>query len=146
MSIFLPNYINKIIIFLIILFIASCAETKDPSQNLLKIERFEKENKSGRKHHCYPFVEASYYPLTRCPKVQIEPRLPGQAHMEQWAPMVPKRERTQMSNTKRCISQKPECQKAYVYVSDSVRILPVGLFFFLGESRFPDKNIFERTA
>ena len=42
MSIFLPNYINKIIIFLITLFIVSCAETKDPVQNLLKIERFEK--------------------------------------------------------------------------------------------------------
>ena len=42
MSIFLPNYINKCIIFLIILFIVSCAETKDPSKNLLKIERFEK--------------------------------------------------------------------------------------------------------
>ena len=42
MSIFLPNYINKSIIFLIILFIVSCAETKDPSKNLLKIERFEK--------------------------------------------------------------------------------------------------------
>ena len=42
MSIFLPNYNNKSIIFLIILFIVSCAETKDPSKNLLKIERFEK--------------------------------------------------------------------------------------------------------
>jgi len=42
MSIFLPNYINKSIIFLIIIFIVSCAETKDPSKNLLKIERFEK--------------------------------------------------------------------------------------------------------
>ena len=42
MSIFLPNYINKIIIFLITLFVVSCAETKDPVQNLLKIERFEK--------------------------------------------------------------------------------------------------------
>ena len=42
MSIFLPKYTNKIIIFLITLFIVSCAETKDPVQNLLKIERFEK--------------------------------------------------------------------------------------------------------
>ena len=42
MSIFLPNYINKIIIFLITLFIVSCTEKKDPVENLLKAERFEK--------------------------------------------------------------------------------------------------------
>ena len=42
MSNFLPNYINKIIIFLLTLFIVSCSKTKDSGQNLLKIERFEK--------------------------------------------------------------------------------------------------------
>jgi len=42
MSIFLPNYINKIIIFLIIILFISCSDTKVSEQNILKIERFEK--------------------------------------------------------------------------------------------------------
>ena len=42
MSIFLPNYINKIIIFLIIILFVSCSDTKISEQNILKIERFEK--------------------------------------------------------------------------------------------------------
>ena len=42
MSIFLPNYINKIIIFLIIILFISCSDTKVLEQNILKIERFEK--------------------------------------------------------------------------------------------------------
>lgn len=42
MSIFLPNYINKIIFFLIIILFISCSDTKVSEQNILKIERFEK--------------------------------------------------------------------------------------------------------
>ena len=42
MSIFLPNYINKIIVFLIIILFISCSDTKVSEQNILKIERFEK--------------------------------------------------------------------------------------------------------
>jgi hypothetical protein len=38
----LPNYINKIIIFLIIILFISCSDTKVSEQNILKIERFEK--------------------------------------------------------------------------------------------------------